>query len=244
MSGGRKVTEESSPKVPGYIVTFSDMVTLLLTFFVLLISLAQMQDPGLFGRGRESFLESISGFGLGALYGRKHSPDFGHTKVKYFIDSPDKWFEDRSITAREEEIRRIFKKVDRTMKTMPSQIVAKRTNFSVTNIRFSPTGASLNDAAKRFLTQFCIDLQHVPNPKTIRLYVLGLAEEPSSEKERWLLSARRAQAAAEFLESICPSEYKWPIYWWGAGPGGDWAEENSPISRKSQILIAVLRPKD
>jgi len=44
----RPVIEDDKPKVPSYIVTFSDMVTLLLTFFVMLLSLAEVQDPELF----------------------------------------------------------------------------------------------------------------------------------------------------------------------------------------------------
>ena len=70
MSRERKVIKESSPKVPAYIVTFSDMVTLLLTFFVMLLSLASVQDTELFDRGRGSFVLSIRILGLGLLYGR------------------------------------------------------------------------------------------------------------------------------------------------------------------------------
>jgi len=52
----RRTIEEGSPKVPAYIVTFSDMTTLLLTFFVMLLSLAKMQDPELFNKGLGYFL--------------------------------------------------------------------------------------------------------------------------------------------------------------------------------------------
>jgi chemotaxis protein MotB len=244
LSRERKAIKESSPKVPAYIVTFSDMVTLLLTFFVMLLSLASVQDEELFNRGRGSFIKSIRNLGLGMLYGRKSSPDFGHTKVKYFISSPDSLSQGRTIDAKEEGIRRIFQKVSRSMTTMPSQIVAKTTNFSVTNIQFPPGDATLNEAAKRFLTKFSLDLQQDRDSKAIRLYVLGLAGDEATEKEQWILSARRGQAVADFLQSTLPSKYKWPIYSWGAGPGGSWVDRNSPISRQSQISIAVLRAND
>ncbi len=81
MSGKRQVTEESSAKVPAYIVTFSDMVTLLLTFFVMLLSLSQIQDPELFDKGRDSFVESMENFGIGMLSGKKMGPDFGEVKI-------------------------------------------------------------------------------------------------------------------------------------------------------------------
>jgi len=236
--------EERGAKVPAYIVTFSDMVTLLLTFFVMLLSLAQVQDPELFNSGRDSFLQSIRGLGLGMLRGRRQGPDFGNTKIKYFIGSPDKLYEGRTIDAKDEEIRRIFKDVSRSMKTMPSQIVAKETNFLVTNVRFSPGDAILDGQAKRFLTQFALHLQQDTGSEAVSLYVLGLAGDERTEQEQWILSAKRAQVVADFLKDTSPSWLKWSIYSWGAGPGGDWVGQDSPISRQSQILIAVLRVND
>ena len=244
MSHEREVITEGSSKVPAYIITYSDMTTLLLTFFVMLISLASVQDPELFYKGRGSFVQAIRSLGLVKPYGIKPKPDFGNAKVKYFISSPDSWFDDRTIDAKKEGIRRIFQKVSQTMTTMPSQIVTETTNFSVTNIRFSPNDATLNEEAKSFLTKFSLDLQQNRDSKAVRLYVLGLASDEATEKEQWILSARRAQAVADFLQSTLPPKYQWPIYSWGAGPGGDWVDRNSPISKQSQISIAVLRAND
>ena len=240
----RRVTETKGPKVPAYIVTFSDMVTLLLTFFVMLLSLASVRDPELFYKGRGAFLQSMKELGLGMLYNRKRGPDFGSVKIKYFIDTPDKRFPGRSIDAKEEEIRRVFNDVRRSMKTLPSQIVAKKTNFSITNIRFPPGGATLNEPAKRFLTEFSLLLQQDSGSKPIKLYVLGLAGDEATEKQQWILSARRAKVVADFLQGTLSSASNWPVYSWGAGPGGDWVGQDSPISRRSQILIAVLRASD
>jgi len=232
--------KESSPKVAAYIVTFSDMVTLLLTFFVLLLSLATTQDPELFNKGRGSFVRSVRELGLGMLYGRKPKPNLGHVKIKYFISSYDSLFEGRTIDTKEEDIRRIFKKVSRSMTTMPSQIVAKRTNFSVTDIRFPQGDATLNEPAKRSLTKFSAGLQQAPDSRAVTLYVLGLAGDEATDKDKWILSAKRAQAVADFLKDTLSSESEWPIYSWGAGPGGDWVAKDSPISQHSHILIAVL----
>ncbi|HEW78615.1 MAG TPA: hypothetical protein ENH34_01420 [Phycisphaerales bacterium] len=253
----KRQIEPESAKVPAYIVTFSDMVTLLLTFFVMLLSLATVQDEELFNKGRESFLKSMRQLGLGVLYGGMKEPDFGNVKIKYFISSSDELSKGRTIDAKEEEIRWVFSKISRSMTTMPSQIVAKKNSFSMTNIRFSPDDATLNASAKRFLTQFVLDLQQNPGSKTVKLYVLGLTGEGSgfaesgkagpggaAEKEQWILSARRAWAVADYLQNILPSGLKWPVYSWGAGPGGDWVSRDSPISRQSQILIAVLRAND
>ena len=233
--------EDRAPKVPAYIVTFSDMVTLLLTFFVMLLTLAQVQDPELMNQGRDSFTESIKNFGLGTLFGRTTTPDFGNTKIKYAIKSPDEKEHGRTIDAIEEDIRRIFKKVDRTVKTRPSEIVSKKTNFSVTNIRFPPDQTSLNESSKQFLTQFVENLKQNTEPSAIKLYVLGLATDEKTRKKQWITSALRAQAVEAFLSNIIDQKLHWPVYSWGAATGGDWVKADSHIYKGSHVLIAILR---
>jgi len=253
----RNRTQESPSKAPAYLVTFSDMTTLLLTFFVMLMSLAGVQDPALFYVGRGSFVESVRGLGLGMLQGRRLRPDFGNDKLRYSVDNPEKSSDVRTIDAKEEEVRRIFEEVSRSMTTMPSRIVAERTDFSVTNIGFSSGDASLDEVAQKFLTQFCSDLQQDHRSKGGTLYVLGLASDQLTQRQQWILSARRAQAVADSLQRILSSRSgfqtardrfdlppDWRVHWWGAGPGGDWVRPDSPISERSQILIAVLRASD
>lgn len=253
----RLTVDEGGPKVPGYIVTFSDMVTLLLTFFVMLLSLASVQDPELFDKGRDSFVDSLKYMGLGMFFGKQTMPQFGSNKSKYSISNPDESADRRTVDARAEELRRIFKELKQLTTTMPSQIVSKRTDYSITNVHFSPGRADLNESARKFLTGFCRDLQQNASQKPVELYVLGLASDVTGEKEQWLLSARRAQTVADYLRdtlssasslqrrpSLFRGQSKWSVYSWGGGPGGDWVGRNSPISRQSQILIAVLRVSD
>jgi chemotaxis protein MotB len=253
----RSKTEESGPKVPAYIVTFSDMVTLLLTFFVMLLSLANVQDDEIFYKGRDSFSFAVRSLGLGMLLSRKPKPDFGHVKIKHFISEPDKSFDGRSINAKEEKIRQVFNELRQSMKTMPSEVAAKKTDFSVTNIRFARGDARLDASAKQFLRGFCSHLQQDSGSRPVKLYVLGLAGDQAAEKEQWILSAKRAKVVADYLKGILSSGSsfqtqrsamggwsKWSVYWWGAGPGGDWVRQDSPIYKQSQILIAVLRADD
>jgi len=250
----RKTSEEQGPKVPGYIVTFSDMVTLLLTFFVMLLTLADVQDPELFDKGRDSFLESIRYVGLGPLFGRQQMPNLGSLKTKYYIPNPDETFNNRSIDAKAEQLHRLLEELKQSMTTITSRITAERADFSVVNVHFLPARADLDNSATKFLTEFCRDLQLSTDQKPGMLYVLGLAPDEITEKEQWLLSARRAEAVAQFLrnnlDSIAnlpgnqdrsESRPKWSIHSWGAGPGGVWAGPDSLMSKRSQILIAVLK---
>jgi chemotaxis protein MotB len=253
----RLIIEEGGAKVPGYIVTFSDMVTLLLTFFVMLLSLASTQDPELFNKGRDSFLESIRYIGLGVFFERGEITNLGDPKTMHYINNPDEVAERRTIDARAEELRRILEQLKQMTTIVPSQIVAERTSFSVANVHFSPGSNDLDEPARKFLRGFCLDLQQNMGRKPVELYVLGLASDGKNDRERWLLSARRAGTVADFLRitlsaaggsqsrrSLTAGQSKWSVYSWGAGPGGDWVGRDSPISKSSQILIAVLRASD
>jgi len=249
----RRAPVEEKRKVPAYIVTFSDMVTLLLTFFVLLLTLANVQDPELFNQGRDSFIESIRYCGLGNLLGNKPSVDLGAPKTKYPTTEPE-ISEDRTIDEYREKLRRVFEHLNQTMTTMPSQLVGDRLDFSITDIQFARGQASLNGAARQSLAQYCIDLQQNLTAEGCTLYVLGLAGEEASEKNQWMLSARRAQAVAQVLQeqlaqgsqgpATTPTQTDssaWQVLWWGAGPGGHWAGQDRPDPGQSQILIALLR---
>ena len=253
----RQPIKEEKPKVPAYIVTFSDMTTLLLTFFVMLLSLASMQDPELIKKGRDSFRFSLDYLGLGILMDREQKPNLGYAKIRYSVNEPDKLYEGRSINTKEEKIRKLFNELNRSMRAEPSVIAANKTDLTVTNIRFAQGDARLDESAKQFLGGFSSQLQQNYGSRPVKLYVLGLANDQRAEKEQWILSAKRAKAAADYLRSILSSGSSsqtqrstiegwsnWSVYWWGAGPGGDWVRQDSPISKQSQILIAVLRADD
>jgi flagellar motor protein MotB len=249
----RGAPKEEKPQVPAYIVTFSDMVTLLLTFFVLLLTMAEVQDPEMFNRGRDSFIESLRLCGLGNLLGSKITVDIGAVQTQYRSDEPET-SEDRSIDEYREKLRRAFERISRSAATLPSQLTAQRLHFRITDVRFPAGQAALDDAARQSLSTFCVDVQQNLDAETHRLYVLGLAGDETSQMQQWMLSARRAEVVAEFLrerlsrtgpgrgtENAAVDPAAWQIFWWGAGPGGNWAGQDQPDPGESQILIAILR---
>lgn len=233
--------EEKKTEVPAYIVTFSDMVTLLLTFFVMLLTLTTVQDEEMFNMSRDAFVTSINTYGLGSLSSKSTPPNFEHVKHKFFIDDLDETTSLRIIDAREENLRRTFNKIAETMSTMPSQIVAEKTDFSVTSITFPLGKTTLDVSAKNYLKQFAANVQFNSANEAMKLYVLGLARDERTEKKQWITSAIRAQAVADFISETLPSDFQCPVFSWGAGPGGQWVTHDSAISEQSQILIAVLR---
>lgn len=256
MSGRIQPPQEGKQKVPGYIVTFSDMVTLLLTFFVLLLTLAEVQDPELFNRGRDSFWESIRYCGLGTLLGVNISLDLGADHTKHRTTEPEA-SENRTIDEYREKLRRIFKRINESAVTLPSQIVGQQLHFSITGVRFPPGKTALDQESEQSLSRLCADLRQSLNAKTSTLYVLGMSGEEATETQQWMLSAKRARTVARFLENALAKKTpvpadntgqtdspKWRVFWWGAGPGGNWAGQDCPDPGQAQILIAVLKSGD
>lgn len=59
-----KFKEDAKLGVPPWLVSFGDMMTLILTFFILLVSLASRQDAGLVADGVGSFMVALNSRGL------------------------------------------------------------------------------------------------------------------------------------------------------------------------------------
>ncbi len=248
-----KRAEETAPAVPLWIITFSDMTTNLLTFFVLLLSMGHMRDDTLLDEGQRismMFLDSVkTGFGF------QMATDFDYSKVKYTIDQPDQV---QGITkdAREEQRRRLFQTLRRSMQTHPSQLKGDRVEFSVASVQFLQGQAVLDDGSRQWLSRFCLNVRQNLDPAKNMLYVVGLPDNGAAGPQAQILAARRSRVVADFLRQnlSTPAAGRnagtgnnaagWRVFWWGAGPGASWGGQDSPPAGKSQILIAALKTNE
>jgi len=236
-----KKPEEKKPSAPAYIVTFSDMVTLLLTFFVMLLSISSVKDPEIFFDSRDAFIANINSFGLGVLPGKALPPNFEYLKNKYAINSFSEKPSIRTIDAKEDQLREIFHRMMKSMNAIQSQIVAERADFTVTSVYFRNGKSNLDDQSKAYLDNFVTNLGLEGRSSGVKMYVLGLGRDEKTDREKWLISAKRAKAVADYIRSSISTSANIPVYSWGAGPGGVWIGEDSMVSENSQILIAILR---
>lgn len=248
-----KPPEDEKRKTPAYIVTFSDMVTLLLTFFVLLLTISETQDPELFNRGRDSFWRSIQHCGLGALLGAKMSVDLGEDRPKHKTSEPET-SEDRTLDEYRAKLQRIFERINESTTTLPSQLVGQQLDFAMTDVTFNAGAFTLDAASEASLSRLCLNLTQSLEAESSTIYVLGLAGQDATLARQWTLSAKRARTVAHFLKrtlakaatgrngaGLAATSPSWRVHWWGAGPGGHWAGQDSPDPGQSQILIAVLK---
>lgn len=238
---GKKRPADRKPGVPTYIVTFSDMITLLLTFFVMLLSMAETQvEKHKFEVGINSFRRAITDLGLsGLLVSRSTSLTLDHPKVYYRVDAEQDEPEDRSIDAHTEMLRRVLMDIEQMMTISPSQIVGVHKSPFPTTIQFARGRWDLNPSDRQTLKQLAEQLEINFSGQTPTIYVLALAAD-APPQQQWAVSARRGQAVADYLRQQLSAELSWPIYCWGAGPGGDWVGHSGLINPETHILITVL----
>lgn len=241
MSGKVRKPPEPKQGAPAYIVTFSDMITLLLTFFVLLLSLADDQKEGLFSKGQNSFKRAVADFGLaGLMFSKNEGEQFSHPKIKYKIEKGEDAEEDRSIDSATEVYRRILENIEKMMKISPSQITCSAKTIGVTDIKFEKGKWDLDGKDKQFLNEYIGGVKESYANELPTLYVVGLAGMEEGQKQQWIVSARRSQVVADYIRGLLSKQEKWSIYSWGTGSGGKWASQTGLLSKEAHIMIAVL----
>ncbi len=185
-----------APTAPFWMVTYSDMVTLLLTFFVLLISMANFEEVGRVEAVFESIRMALSAKGDNTLILGK---------------SPDPAQQPQDITQPMDNLIPIMSRLQEDLARHVSDDLVKmtrtRTEVRVAlsdRVLFQPGSAKLHPAAFSLLTDVARAVKDYP----VHIIVEGHTDETGNSEGNWELSSLRAVAVVQAMQTRGPIDGK------------------------------------
>ncbi len=242
---GMKPEVEAS-HVPGWVVSFGDMITNLLACFVMMQAFATTQDKTLFNAGMGSYRRAIAQCGLpNWLFGKQTGPEFNYRKIKYPTpndDTNDDEGRSRIIDMQEDQIRRAFAQINQAMETSGQEVDDKPLGLRPLNVKYPPGGAELDAAGRDAISQLTAELRQGLAGRKVRLCVIGVVAQGGTDGERWVLSARRARQAEQYLRAQLAPDIragKVELMSWGAGEGQEWCRRVGLDRPADTIILAI-----
>lgn len=239
------MAEDSGEKVPLWIISFADMITLLLAFFVMLQTMAQTKDATLFGASRDSFRRSISGLGIpDLLFGKESGPKLDYRKLKYPTEEETEPVRPaRIIDADDDGIRKLFAEMSKQMEGQTSDAEEQVLHMTPAAVTFNRDGG-VDAAGREMLAGMAAYLQQNLHPESVRVYAIGLARDKSSPREQWLTSARRADSSAKALKELLGGAASpWTVQAWGSGSSQQVLQSVGQVTEKTTIVVVVMETK-
>ncbi len=191
----KKEAAESGPGAPMWMLSFSDMMTNVLCFFILLQAFASERQVGLLADGLGSFRDEVSTLGLpGSLPGSRAAVDLGAGRVFFRpprsinpknLVEPDGKIADANRDALRAVVLEAIKKTGVTM--IPTAIV------------FEPDVTTLTLEHRSFLETLAPFLRLGRYPVTIQGYSF---EEGGGPDDGWRISEARARAVGAGLAEL------------------------------------------
>jgi len=197
------IEEEPEPGIPEWVVTFGDMMSLLLTFFIMLVSMSEMKDDEKFQAVAEALREQVghdlSAASLipGSFRPRNSTMEWnatmGRAKKK---DTKRGGQENKAVTGEHEKV----------------QVVRPGEDSSIGGqIYFDGQGISLTEQNKRALIRIIEQIAGKPQKIEIRGHTTRQPVDPNSGfRDVWDLAEARARNTMDFLveQGIDPSRIR------------------------------------
>jgi len=186
---------KSEPEVkqgaPAWMVSFSDMMTLVLCFFILLVSMSQEQNYGLLAKGVGSFIVAIESYGLnGILDGQEKKEIFDNVRRRFSL--PPEEDPERGVDPLEASHFELIQA--QVIDALEPHDELRQPNVAT----FEPDSAALTAASMQYLDALADTLR--PGPSQV-LMLEGHAQDAGARFEgddAWL-AFMRAEAVRSYL---------------------------------------------
>ena len=183
-----KKADTAKRPVPAYMMSYGDMMTLLLTFFILLVSMAKEQRCGLMSAGTGSFVRALDSLGLPGILPGATNPTIGEHLHPNFAPvasdaeaAPGERLPEL-VAPRKPAIRHAY---------VDSRQPGRTTAFAVP-VSFRPGTAELGRESLEPLNEFADLVEQTHSYVAIEAFV-------ATGDDGWELSALRAAAVARHL---------------------------------------------
>ena len=195
----KKPQEDNAPDTPAWIVSFTDMITLLLAFFVLLQAFAKEQDPELYRQGQGAFKRSVAGFGIpDLLFGKTKLISGPADKKRHPTkESDEKKKNPRVIDNKDAEIRQAFDQITKAIETKTSDARVDASNIESPAIKFAPGSASLNAEARDLIGRYAKRVGR--NREPTRIVIVATAPDQLPGKARWMRGSSKGLSTTSII---------------------------------------------
>ncbi|HVS18004.1 MAG TPA: flagellar motor protein MotB [Planctomycetota bacterium] len=182
--------EEKAP-IPAWLVSFGDMMTLILTFFILLVSMAQQREYGMIAEGLGSFVSALRSHGLPGFLTDSERRDIHDSFRRRFNLPPEADDERRETHSDASDLELLRAQLAQALEPHDELFQPQIAGFALDS-------AELDAAARAYLDRLAQTLR----PRAGQLLLIeGHAADAGarfSGDDRWL-AAERAQAVREYL---------------------------------------------